>query len=177
MHFYCVVRPSPSVLGLPQDLPQNCQVWCEIQAEIWPENSLEVLNSHLGWCIGSTLDTWFCNVQLNYWADSIYYIWKGTQQSCCSWGWATYTTFLGVIQELKQTKKTFKACLLWLLMWNSWFTLNSGVCWEGDFSSFSMARLVWKVLLDVIFLELVRHLELRLLYNIKPAFICVTLSH
>lgn len=35
-----------------------------------------------------------------------------------------------------------------------------------------MARLVWKVLLDVVFLELVRHLELHLLYNVKLALIC-----
>lgn len=40
-----------------------------------------------------------------------------------------------------------------------------------------MARLVWKVLLDVVFLELVRHLEFHLLYNMKPASVCVTLPH
>lgn len=161
VHFSWGLRPSPSVLQLPRDLPHHCQVWCEIQTEIWPEDFVKVLNSCLGWCTGSMLDPGFCNVQLNHWADSVFCVGKGTQQGSCSWGWATYTSCLGGIQELKPKKHLKPAyCDFSCEIHGAPWTLE---CAGKGISAALVARLLWKVLLDVIFLELVRHLEFYLL--------------
>lgn len=49
--------------------------------------------------------------------------------------------------------------------------------WSVLGRKFQAALVIWKVLLDVVFLELVRHLKFHLLYNIKQTLICVTVSH